>query len=128
MPEGGEVSFYLQPGFDRPREQRWLVVRLSVGQDIVWDMLPNPTAARSTISPQALEDLTRRGLLPAGRQTRVLLRELRIDGQPILDVEVSMSPAIGRLGVDGILGLDFFEQFDAIHWYPRTRQVVLIGP
>lgn len=101
--------------------------RLAVGQDIVWDMLPNPSTRRSSISQDALEDLNSKGLAPAGSQRRVTLHDLRIDGQRVPAVDAYVSAAVSRLGVDGILGLDFFELFTAIHWYPRTRRVVLIN-
>lgn len=59
MGEEDEISFYLQPGFDNVRGDRLLVVRLAVGPDIVWDMVPNPVAPRSSITQGALDDLMR---------------------------------------------------------------------
>ena len=129
MPNGGaELSFYLTPAFIDSENERGRVVRLAVGPDITWDMLPNPTAPRSAITRAALDDLQRRGLSPATEQRRAVLRDLRIAGQRVADLEVRVSVAPTRLGVDGILGLDFFEQFEAVLWYPRTGQVTLRFP
>lgn len=128
MPGGREISFILKHGFNDVRQERGLVVRLDVGDDIVWDMLPNPAARRSIISPRALEDLQTRGLASSHDARRFLVRDLRIAGQPIPDLEVRVSAAMVRLGVDGILGLDFFEQFELVQWHPRTRRVILVDP
>lgn len=129
MPNGGtEFTFDLSPGFDAAETARPRVIRLSVGEDIAWDMLPNPTAPRSAITRAALGDLQRRGLSPATGQRRAAIRGLRIAGQRVPDREVRVSVAVARLRVDGILGLDFFEQFEAVLWHPRTGRMTLRFP
>ena len=101
------------------------MIRLFVGQDIIWDMLPNPTRPRSTISRAAFDDLRAReaGDLAAGRN--VPLRQLRIAGQPIPDLHVRVSDTVTRLGVNGVLGLDFFTRFESVQWIPRTGRLTL---
>lgn len=129
MPNGEhELTFSLRYGFNDPRGERWRIIRLSVGQDMTWDMLPNPTVPRSTISRHAFADLALREQAIAGNARRAVLRDLLIAGQPVPDLEVRISQVVARLGVDGILGLDFFEQFASVLWLPRTGQMTLRLP
>lgn len=128
LPGGRSISFSLRPSFEEIRGQRLLIVRLSVGQDIAWDMMPNPTLRRSRISPRALDDLTAREGGPLRRGDAVLLQQLRIRGEPIPDLPVLVGASVTRLGVDGILGFDFFEQFEEVRWNPRTQFMVLFFP
>lgn len=58
--DSDDVSFYLEPSFGFYRGRRWFVVRLNVGMDVAWGMLPNPLADRSGVSPLALADLSTR--------------------------------------------------------------------
>jgi hypothetical protein len=67
------------------------------------------------ISASLLSELQARGLAPPsgirfGSQL-FLLERISIEGQPISDFEVQISPSATRLGIDGILGLDFLAQF-----------------
>jgi hypothetical protein len=123
--ERDDISFYLQSGFDSVKGQRWLVIRLAVGEDIVWDMLPNPAAPRSTIRWEALEDLKAKGIAPPDARRGADLHGVRIAGHPVPAFRVYVSAFVNRLSVDGVLGLDFFEQFAAVHWYPHSHRVVL---
>ena len=125
--DNDDVSFHLEPSFGLYRGRRWFVVRLHVGLDIVWDMLPNPLAGRSGITPLALADLaTKEGLTPSGND-RYLVRNLRIDGQPVPDLEVEASPGVARLGVDGVLGFNFFTKFGEVRWKPATGEITLLA-
>ncbi len=128
MPPGSDdVTFYLEPSFEHHRGRHLLVVRLTVGPHMVWDMLPNPIAGRSAISPLALTDLANKeGLSPIGND-RYLLRNLRITSQPVPDLEVEVNPAITHLGVDGMLGLDFFATFQEVRWKPATGEITLVA-
>ncbi|MEA2598858.1 MAG: hypothetical protein QOF01_5327 [Thermomicrobiales bacterium] len=116
------ISFELQQGF--PGENapsNVLVIRLSVGMDLALDMLPYPTARRSVVTRDIFQD----ALLKLGDDALhgrgILLRDLKIAGQPVPDLVVHPSVAPGRLQVDGFLGLDFFEKFDVVEWRPKTR-------
>ena len=119
-----EVSFRLRYSLNDPDERGWLFVPLSVGQDYVLEMLPNPFSPRSTISRRALGDLRARGLIAEGRPP-VLLRDLRIVGQRVPDVTARVGAAPSLLRVDGILGFDFFEQFRRIIFDTQTRWIIL---
>lgn len=128
MPEARSITFVLEPSFEEIRGRRLLIVRVSVGQDIAWDLLPNPTLRRSRISQRSLDDLVMREGTPTRHGHEVVLRQLQIQGQPIPDLPVQVDAGIARLGIDGILGLDFFEQFEEVRWQPRTNVVTLLLP
>jgi hypothetical protein len=120
-----ELSFTLWPQFGDPHAERGTVIRLEVGPDVVFDMLPNPNSSRTVIRPSSFEDLVRRGLAPADEPRRVMLRQLSIAGQPVPDLEARVSAAVGRLGFDGMLGFDFFARFDEVVWRPHTGHLTL---
>lgn len=116
-----DVSCSLVPRFDDPDDSASpVVLRLSVGPDIVLDMLPYPTAARSCVTRRVFADCSRRlGGQPAN-PSGILLGDLLIDKQPIPPLWVVPSLAPARLDVDGFLGFDFFVQFERVEWLPRT--------
>lgn len=127
MPGSGDIAFRLQYGLDDPNEERWPIVPLSVGQDLILEMLPNLLAPRSSIGRNALADLRRRSLLPPTSEAPFALRDLRIPGQPVPDVEVRVGPAARFLQVDGVLGFDFFAKFSKIILEVDTRWLTLVG-
>ena len=129
MPDSGRrITFELEPCFEAARGARWLVARLAVGRDVAWDMLPNPTVARSRIGPRALDDLIRHEGPPPRRGNDLILRNLTIAGQQRPDLAVLVDPGITRLKIDGMLGFDFFERFEEVRWNPRTKLVTLLLP
>jgi hypothetical protein len=130
VPNGNRrISFALQPYFDADDSPLRLVVRVSVGQDLGYDMLPGPLWPRSFISRQMLREVTIR-LGPPARASdgSIVLGDLRIVGQGIPDLAVRVSAAPTRLRVDGILGFDFFQQFSEIIWQPASHEVTLVLP
>jgi len=117
------ISFYLEPSMATfTSAEPVQVIRLSVGMDIAWDMLPYPSSRRSVVTRTAFMDARARlGLEEESRQYRgILVSDLRIRGQAVPDLIVSPSLAPSRLRVDGFLGLDFFSQFDLVEWRPKT--------
>src|SRR6476620_490684 len=59
VPNGNRrISLALQPYFDADDSPLRLVVRVSVGQDLGYDMLPGPLWPRSFISRQMLREVT----------------------------------------------------------------------
>ena len=125
---GRSFTFPVRPSFEEVRGQRPLIVRLSVGQDIAWDMMPNPTLRRSRIGPRALDDLAMREGPLVRRGDEVVLQNLQIHGHPIPDLAVQVSPIVARLHIDGMLGFDFFAQFAEVRWRPRRNLVTLVFP
>jgi hypothetical protein len=121
------VLFPLVPSMDSAEDpEPTLVVRLTVGMDIAWDMLPYPSARRSVVTRQAFLDARARLGDHARHGRGLLLTGLRIFDQSVPDLIVLPSAAPGRLQGDGFLGLDFFEQFDVVEWRPKSRQMRLI--
>jgi hypothetical protein len=121
---GGELTVPLRAA----TRGRWLVVWLSVGADVVLEMLPNPLAAQSVITNEARDDLNRWGMLSVPTARRQHLHDLKIEGQPVPDLDVIVTSRIQQLRVDGILGRDFFAQFADVRWDVRGNRLTLIYP
>lgn len=56
------------------------------------------------------------------------LRNLRIQGQPIPDLRVRRRRAIPEVTAQGILGLDFLNQFTDIHFHVPSLRLTLTDP
>ena len=121
---GDEISVQLEWDFSG----RWLIVPLSVGQDVVLQMLPNPLLSRSLISEEARDDLIRRSVLPPSVLRRCRLTDLRIKSQMVRDLSVFVVPPAQTFGVDGLLGRDFFAQFIDVRWDVRGNRLTLVDP
>jgi len=112
----------------RSDDNRWFVIRLAVGDDVVLNMVPNPGFPRSVVSRRVWDDLVARGMLAASEGRTVVLRDLRIEQQRSPDLPVRVSPLTRILGVDGILGFDFFENYTGVYFDIRARRLTLIDP
>lgn len=119
----GEISIRLVTD----QTNRWRIVPLSVGQDLVLEMIPNPGFPHSVISRTARDALLKRGLVSASRTRLYLLKDLRIEGVPISELEVRVSLAPQVLGLDGMLGMNFFEPYAEIRWDVRAHQLILVS-
>ena len=123
-PTGDKVSFRLKfvstAAHATPRPS----VPLSVGPDVYLERLFEPTAPRSSISPRVLQDLKGRGLVPQGGR-RFVLRDLRIEGQLVPDLEVRLGLTATFFQFDGGVGADFLRHFAEIHVDLRTLVVTL---
>jgi hypothetical protein len=116
-----DISLNLQPRFgDHPGDPGPLVIRLIVGLDIVWDMLPYPTAKQSCVTHHAFQDYVARHGLDPHVVRSLLLDDLSIGIQPLSSLRIVPSRAPNRAGVDGFLGFDFFSQFEIVEWHPNT--------
>ena len=84
----------------------------------------------SAVSPETAEDLRHLHLLAPARDPQYTYRLAlpTLDGQSLPDLEVRILPRLSRLGIVGLLGLDFLRQFLAIHYYVPTRRLVLEVP
>jgi hypothetical protein len=124
-----DISLYLQPRFgDPPTSSSPLVIRLIVGLDIVWDMLPYPTTTRSRVTLIAYRDYcARMGLDPQVTRS-VLLDNHSIGVQALPALRIVPSHAPDRIGVDGFLGFDFFSQSQVVEWHPNTGFMRLRHP
>jgi hypothetical protein len=118
---GTEISLVLQPRFgDRSGNRGPLAIRLIVGMDIVWDMLPYPTARRSSVTHHAFEDYANRHGADPRVVRSLLVGDLSISLRPVSPLRIVPSRAPDRVGVDGFLGFDFFAQFQIVEWHPNT--------
>lgn len=120
-----EFTFSLVEVGPETNEERRRAVPLTVGPDVYLEMLFEPTMARSSISPRVLSDLQGRGMVPSNDGSHFRLRDLRIVGHSVPDVDVRLGLAAAVLGVDGILGLDFFKLFAGIYVDMRTFDVTI---
>src|SRR5688500_1876135 len=102
-PTGDRVSFQLRLVSTAAHATPRPSVPLSVGPDVYLEMLFEPTAPRSSISPRVLQDLRGRGLVPPGGR-RFALRDLRIEGQPVPDLEVRLGLTATLFQFDGVIG------------------------
>ena len=114
--EDGEILVRLQ----HDTSGRWQIVPLSVGPDIVIEMLPNPSSAQSSISRATRERLQTTPFLEWIAAGRYHLHELAVQGQRLSDLEVRVSAGPALLGLDGILGRNFFSRFGMITWEPHN--------
>lgn len=83
-------------------------------------------SAVSAISPRVEQELLSRGLLKTSAlPRRYLLDELTAHRQPLPSLDVAVLRRLDRLGVDGLLGLDFLMHFEHIHFHTSSLRLVL---
>jgi hypothetical protein len=124
-PTPGEISFQLRlvPTGNRATQQ--FVVGLSVGLDVHLEMVFQPAMLRSSISARVRDDLIGRGIIKPRSGSRIVLSDLRIDRQPVPDLEVRVGLTAAVFDLDGILGADFLRPFSSMHVDLRTWRVRL---
>ncbi len=126
MPQNdNEFTFSLRAVGSGTSEERRLAVPLTVGLDVYLEMLFQPTMPRSSIHPRVRRDLRGRGIVPSNAGALIRLSDLRIDGHPVPDLDVRVGLAASVIGVDGILGFDFFGSFAGIYMDTTTFEVTL---
>ena len=79
----------------------------------------------SGISYLTRDELASNGVLVPAGPRRYLLRDLSIEGQPLPDVVVRLSPRASAVGIDGMLGLDFLNTFTEIQLSVPTLWLTL---
>lgn len=109
---------------------RWISFPVVVADRHELLMVLDPGSPISAISPETRDNLTERDLLRSASHSRYehRLTSLVVDRQQLPDVDVRVLPRLSRLRIDGLIGLDFLSQFDAIHYYVRARELVLEYP
>ena len=106
-----------------PRSRRY-IAPVDVGSEFTLEMVADPNSIHSVISERAWARLITSGLAsPTEQPRRCSLRDLRIQGQSIPDLEVLVSSVLER--VDGILGLDFFRNYPTVEFDTRNFRIVL---
>ena len=122
MSTTGEIA--IQARFHPSR--RWITIPLVVGGRRLISAVLDTGSPVSAISPRIERVLSGDGLLlPSARPNRRRLADLRVQGQPLPDLEVAVLNRLDRLAVDGLLGLDFLTHFEHIHFHTRALQLIL---
>ncbi len=105
---------------------RWITVPVAVGGiHTIWAVL-DAGAPVSGISPRVEQELLSRGLLKTSSlPRRYLMADLTADRQALPNLDVAVIRRLDRLGVDGLLGLDFLTHFEHIHFHTRSLSLVL---
>jgi hypothetical protein len=106
----------------------WLTVQLHIRGDAGPRMILDIAAPFSGISEPVRDVLAERGLLGAIRGRHYLLRDLTIQGQPVPNLAVGLSPRATQLGADGVLGLNFFGLFTELHCHVPSLRITLSRP
>lgn len=105
---------------------RWITIPVDISRVYPISAVLDTGAPVSAISPGVEQELSRRGLLqPGSLPRRFGLSELSSQDQELPDLEVAVINRLERLGVDGLLGLDFLTKFEHIHFHTRSLQLVL---
>jgi hypothetical protein len=75
------------------------------------------------------DELLAAGLLQPRPGTDIYhITDLSVDGQPLPDLEARASRTVSRLGLDGLIGLDFLLHFEHIHFHVPTLHLILSNP
>lgn len=109
---------------------RWISIPVSIAGAPDRLLVLDPGSPVSAISPETRDDLSRLHLLPPASDLRYehRLADLVVQEQPLPDFDVRVLRKLSRLGVDGLIGLDFLRQFFAIHYYVGSMELVLEYP
>ena len=103
----------------------WILVPIRVGRLLKFNFVLNTGFLVSAMSRGTRDTASAFGYLEheGGRIYR--LQELTLAGQLIPDLRVHLGPAAGILGVEGILGLNFLQQFGEIRFDVSSRRLTL---
>lgn len=117
-----EFTFRLEEDFSG----RFWTIPLSVGQDIVIDLLPLPGRSASALSRKMTSTLLGTPHLRQLERNRYLMTNLNIKGNRVADLVIEASAGPSLIGVDGILGDNFFRQFASIRWDPHSNLITVV--
>jgi hypothetical protein len=104
------------------------VAWIQVGGALEVEMVLNFGVPRSSISATIRHELIMKELIPPAVERTYTLSDLTVEGQPLPPLQVRVSGALGMIGAGGILGLDFFGQYEDIHFHVPTFRLTLSGP
>ena len=119
--QAGEVS--IQAEFHP--SGHWITVPLTVAGLLTLNMVLDSGSPQSALSRSAMVDLNASNLLTQARGLVFLLGNLEIQGHAIPDLLVQPVARLGRLGIDGALGLDFFNMFRRVSFDTVTLELTL---
>jgi len=107
------------------RRHWWVIIPITRPDGDDLPMVLDTGVFLSGISESTREELSRRGLLETVDARRFRLRGLTVQGQPIPDLMVRVSPRVTEVGAAGVLGLDFLGQFTDVHFHVPTMRLTL---
>jgi hypothetical protein len=109
----------------RTHQRGWLIVTFTVGALSALDCVVNPGYPVSAISLGTRDVLGALGHLEhtGGRLYRLL--DLSLEGQALPNLHVRSSPAVDLLGVEGVIGLNFFRQFREVCFHVPSGRLTL---
>jgi hypothetical protein len=104
------------------------LVPIRVAGDVGIEMVLNFGVPRSSISADVRDSLIMRELVPPRVERTYILADVTADEQPLPPLSVRVSGALRLIGVAGILGLDFFTQFEDVHFHVPSFHLTLSSP
>jgi len=105
----------------------WIIIPLEIGGDLVIDMVLSTYPPISYVSERSRDTLVGLGFAERMGDQQCLLRNVRIEGQRVADFEVRVRRTVVQTA-DGILGLDFLNQFTDVHFHVPTLRLTLTDP
>lgn len=106
----------------------WVMVRILVDGRLDINMVANFGIPRSSTSATTRRDLIMEELVPPRNERSYTLTGLTVDRQLLPPLSVRVSGTLGPIGAGGILGLDFFGQYEDIHFHVPSFRLTLNGP
>jgi ribosomal protein S19E (S16A) len=103
------------------------MIAVSVANRISIEMAVNPGVPRSSISAATRHRLIMEEIVPPREERTYILSNVQIEGQPVPPLHVRVSAVLRRVGVGGIVGLDFLGQYEDIHFHVPTFRLTLNG-
>ncbi len=107
---------------------KWILVPVDVAKAIMLWMVLDTGAPFSSISEDTRDDLLRMERLHPLRGGWYELRGPQIEGQFVSSVPVRLSQRVTQVGADGVLGLDFLQQFTDVHFHTPSLTLTLTSP
>jgi hypothetical protein len=105
---------------------RWITIPLFVKEIYSFTAVLDTGAPVSAISPQIAADMQLRDLLqPSPIPRRHRMTGLSSQGYSLPDLDIAVLNRLARIGVDGLLGLDFLMHFEHIHFHTRSLRLEL---
>jgi hypothetical protein len=122
MPDGERLSIPIR----RHPSGYWIGIHVTIGEGYTLLMVLDSGSPQSTVSPQVAQDLWLRGMSPpAAPASSYVLTNLTASTHALPDLRARVLPRLSRLRVDGLLGLDFFNQFDLTCYRRSTMELLL---
>jgi hypothetical protein len=111
----------------------WVGIYVGVGTEATIFMVLDTGSPVSALSPAIAQHLHMRGMLyqaeAAGHFRPSPLTAWRAAGRPALPgLTLRVLPRLGRLQIDGLLGLDFFRQFEQVCFHLSQMRLELTYP